>query len=324
MPPKRDRQGDPKPRGSKQAPREIVRNAYTPMFEGFRDELDRHHDRRERIVKASRDITALSKKIIFSLQRVRKIHSDLPAHVQADMRSRLAEVAKLFASIAVDVQGANRYRYARQLACVEELVEALTFAHYLRHQCLMTHGETVVAVARLCADAAAVEEETKSKEREGGDTAMADVDDSAPTPKQEEEGEEAPAEQKQPLVVDVTTDDFLMGVFDLSGEMMRFATTTAAFNGELATSSTEPAAAPEGGAGEERKRTILADMQELGTLFQMLPQRYDKTYQIKMSTLHQSVGKVEALGYELKVRGSERPKGWMPDMADGPSADAEE
>lgn len=34
-----------------------------PMFEAFRDELDEHHDRRERIIKASRDITALSKKM---------------------------------------------------------------------------------------------------------------------------------------------------------------------------------------------------------------------------------------------------------------------
>lgn len=33
------------------------------IFESFRDELDDHHDRRERIVKASRDITALSKKV---------------------------------------------------------------------------------------------------------------------------------------------------------------------------------------------------------------------------------------------------------------------
>lgn len=67
MPPKRDRQGDFKggPRGGpkQQQPKEVVRNAYTPMFEQFRDELDRHHDRRERIVKASRDITALSKKM---------------------------------------------------------------------------------------------------------------------------------------------------------------------------------------------------------------------------------------------------------------------
>lgn len=36
---------------------------YIPMFEGFRAELDEHHDRRERIIKASRDITAASKKM---------------------------------------------------------------------------------------------------------------------------------------------------------------------------------------------------------------------------------------------------------------------
>ena len=34
-----------------------------PMFETFRAELDEHHDRRERIVKISRDITAVSKKM---------------------------------------------------------------------------------------------------------------------------------------------------------------------------------------------------------------------------------------------------------------------
>jgi hypothetical protein len=64
---KRDRNGlakRPHDGGSRQqqAP-PAARNAYTPMFENFRDELDQHHDRRERIVKASRDITALSKKM---------------------------------------------------------------------------------------------------------------------------------------------------------------------------------------------------------------------------------------------------------------------
>lgn len=38
-------------------------NAYTSMFETFRDELDEHHDRRMRIGKVSRDVTALSKKM---------------------------------------------------------------------------------------------------------------------------------------------------------------------------------------------------------------------------------------------------------------------
>jgi hypothetical protein len=36
---------------------------FIPMFQQFRAELDEHQDRRERIVKASRDITAASKKM---------------------------------------------------------------------------------------------------------------------------------------------------------------------------------------------------------------------------------------------------------------------
>ena len=36
---------------------------FMSMFEEFRNELDEHQDRRERIIKASRDITALSKKM---------------------------------------------------------------------------------------------------------------------------------------------------------------------------------------------------------------------------------------------------------------------
>jgi len=36
---------------------------FMPIFQAFRDELDEHQARRERIIKASRDITALSKKM---------------------------------------------------------------------------------------------------------------------------------------------------------------------------------------------------------------------------------------------------------------------
>lgn len=36
---------------------------YVSVFEAFRSELDEHHDRRERIIKASRDVTAQSKKM---------------------------------------------------------------------------------------------------------------------------------------------------------------------------------------------------------------------------------------------------------------------
>jgi len=36
---------------------------FLPAFESFRTELDEHHDRRERIIKVSRDVTAQSKKM---------------------------------------------------------------------------------------------------------------------------------------------------------------------------------------------------------------------------------------------------------------------
>lgn len=36
---------------------------FLPMFETFRKELDEHHDRRERVIKASRDVTASAKKM---------------------------------------------------------------------------------------------------------------------------------------------------------------------------------------------------------------------------------------------------------------------
>jgi len=47
----------------KEKEKEVNASPFMPMFEVFRDELDEHHDRRERIIKASRDITAASKKM---------------------------------------------------------------------------------------------------------------------------------------------------------------------------------------------------------------------------------------------------------------------
>lgn len=50
--------------GSHDNQTDTVQSPFIPMFETFRKELDEHHDRRERFIKASRDITALSKKML--------------------------------------------------------------------------------------------------------------------------------------------------------------------------------------------------------------------------------------------------------------------
>src|SRR6478735_12350961 len=60
---KRDRDGNARVKNAGPLKQAGPRGRFHDMFEGFRDELDEHHDRRERIVKASRDVTAQSKKM---------------------------------------------------------------------------------------------------------------------------------------------------------------------------------------------------------------------------------------------------------------------
>lgn len=60
---KRHHDGAEKERKEQDDAGEVKTSPFMPMFENFRDELDEHHDRRERIIKASRDITAASKKM---------------------------------------------------------------------------------------------------------------------------------------------------------------------------------------------------------------------------------------------------------------------
>ncbi|KOS21505.1 Translin-associated protein X [Escovopsis weberi] len=238
---KRDRDGNARPRPVANAPR----GRFHDMFEEFRNDLDQHHDRRERIIKASRDVTAQSKKM------VKRLNEDLPRDIEQDTSSRLAEIDKLLAPIVADMQSLNRHRYAYQCKGLEEFVEAVSFRHYLRHQTIITPAETQALL---------------------------------------------------PAGLELTAADYLYGIFDLFGEMMRFATVTTAQTGEL--------------PGNQEGRNLLGDMQNLGCSFEMLREIPTKDFRGKMEVMRQSVKKVEKLGYGLVVRGSERPKGWVPDLKD--------
>jgi predicted translin family RNA/ssDNA-binding protein len=83
---------------------------FTSVFTQIRDKLDAHYDRRERLVKISRDITALSKKMIFSLQRIQGEVTTLPAGIQKDLDQREMEIQKLLKKAEPDIQGPNAYR----------------------------------------------------------------------------------------------------------------------------------------------------------------------------------------------------------------------
>ncbi|KAF6821790.1 translin-associated protein x [Colletotrichum plurivorum] len=254
---KRDRDGNMRTNESKPKP-EAPKSQYTPMFEKFRNELDEHHDRRERIIKASRDNLHLPEVnpalTVFTSHtgylhpsRVNKL-GELPNFAKKDIATRMEEIKGHLSAIEGDIQGVNRYRYAYSLRCLEELVEALSFSHYLKTQTLISMEDTAAAV---------------------------------------------------PANVLITENDYMYGLFDLFGEMMRFATVTTAQTGQLA------------GEGE---RNILTDIHELSSCFEILPEIPTKDFRGKMEVMRTSVRKVERLGYGLAIRGTERPKGWVPDM----------
>ncbi|PWN50540.1 Translin [Violaceomyces palustris] len=280
------------------------------VFQGFRDELDEHNDRRERLIKTSRDVTSLSKKLIFHLHRYDVRHHDPESNLEIDppeqgdqgkegekevsaksknpnvkllreARVKLEEVVGLlrsaaekegFSSLGTDKigegveqeQGAcaeiplnalRAQRYERAIGPgMEEFIEALSFYHYLRYGNLVSLQE-VQARFRLKPFA------------EGGSDALGG--------------------QEGAILLPIPTSRYLLGLSDLTGELMRFATNAV-------------------GQGDTGKivnpvLSLLRDIRNELDPFVPLIRDMKK----KQSVTSQSVKKIEDVLYAIAVRSSE-------------------
>jgi predicted translin family RNA/ssDNA-binding protein len=121
------------------------------------------------------------------------------------------------------------------------------------------------------------------------------------------------AAQAVPGRVLLTHDDYLLGLFDMTGELMRFAITYLATNGSLPESSNTT----DSSSGE--KANILTDLQQLRANLEGIDARASfalaRDFESKLKTTRASVEKVEYGVYNMLVRGKERPKGWRPDAS---------
>jgi predicted translin family RNA/ssDNA-binding protein len=116
----------------------------------------------------------------------------------------------------------------------------------------------------------------------------------------------AEAMAKLPEGIMLTEDDYILGLFDLVGELMRFAITAMATSGEIPGSSR----VTDGEGGIDMVR----DMRALRVLFEGLDMQgsgVERDAEKKMDVMRQCVEKVENAVYGLIVRGKERPKGWI-------------
>ncbi len=194
--------------------------------------------------------------------------------IQGEIDERMKEIVGLLSTIEGDVRGMNRHRY--NMPCLEEFAEAISFAHYLRHQALITPAQLSAAL---------------------------------------------------PLgTLDLTPAEYVFGVFDLTGEMMRFATSVTALTGAVPASATGDKEGEEGKEDGGARHTILEDLQDVSSMLLVCPPLAgggggagkNSGYAKKTDVMVEQVRKVERLVYGVTVRGTERPKGWMPDLNEGP------
>lgn len=108
-----------------------------PVLKAFRDysrELDDKHDRHERIVKLSRDITIESKRIIFLLHTIdgRKNNKE---KILEEAKQRLDKVIEInFRAVAMELINQDPYQYrSAYSAGLQEFIEAYTFMEYFRN-----------------------------------------------------------------------------------------------------------------------------------------------------------------------------------------------
>lgn len=107
-------------------------NPVLQMFSQISKELDDKHDRYERIVKLSRDVTIEAKRIIFLLHTVDPL-KDNKAKVLSEAEERLIKICvMMFKKIGKELQGHDQYQYLRAFTFgLQEFIEAWTFFNYI-------------------------------------------------------------------------------------------------------------------------------------------------------------------------------------------------
>lgn len=103
--------------------------------------------------------------------------------------------------------------------------------------------------------------------------------------------------------IELTANDYLLGIYDLTGELMRFGITSMATTGVM----------PRGMGSESED--LLADLRLLRASLESLD--ISSSTKQKVEVMRQSVDKVENAACSMIIRGRERPKGWVPELSEG-------
>ncbi|XP_077865847.1 translin-associated protein X-like [Saccoglossus kowalevskii] len=142
-PVKRDRKGEPRNAGRRQQSKDPIDedSLVIKTFRYYQVELDGKHDKHERLVKLSRDVTIESKRIIFLLHRVTSGRA--MDDVISEALTKINDITeRCLKKIAIELEDEDPYMFLRAYtAGLQEYIEAVTFFHYLQTGKLMSLNE---------------------------------------------------------------------------------------------------------------------------------------------------------------------------------------
>ncbi|KAF9586694.1 hypothetical protein BGW38_008617 [Lunasporangiospora selenospora] len=345
----------------------------------YRDILDEHHERRERIIKVSRDINNFSKKMIFALHRAEP-KEFLPQQTSesealTEFREKRTTVLKLIHRVALDLQGPNYHRYQRSVSgALQEYIEAMTLEYYLVHGSLMPkkaleadlvfdttqeqldNHDLIIGLGQPQYGGGSGsrgggggnrgkfgkdnrrtpynrdKEKDRENEKRGreptsterttaGDvpttaepTTSMTVDDDKDVPLDTTSIPKEVSPVLARVTLEITDEDYLLGVADLTGELMRLA-----FNALGQSIVSAPASYASStdeshlllSSPEERVQHILRFLREIKSGIDGLTLTRASPISKKMTALKQSLNKIEVACYNVKVRGAEYPPEMM-------------
>lgn len=280
---------------------EEINCRYAAAFLEYKEELDAKHDKYERVVKLSRDTTILSKRIIFLLHRVSA--SKEQGRLLEEVEAKLGEVCEVLRLVAEELRGSDPYQYrAAYSPGLQEFIEALSFYTFLMRGELVSLEDVQ---HWLCFTEQREEEEEVEVEGEGGESGNGgsrkvtggeeELTENSSSGDTEENIGGSDAEGRLSLWVPLSELNFVLGVADLTGELMRMCITAV------------------GGGQQEVAFQLLPFIRAIHCGFHsIMPVSGEIGH--KLRTLRSSLTKIEYACYTLKIRGSEIPRDMLGDV----------
>ncbi len=251
---------------------------HADQFKAYQEELDCKHDKYERLVKLSRDCTIVSKRTIFLLHRISGETDKSKILLEAE--TKLHEVLNNFKEIASELVGEDPGKYHRAYSPgVQEFIEALSYLVFLKNGSLISLEDA---------------QEHLTFRRNVTQVAMV-VDEAEKLSKDESIEGEFEVEEVVIHKVPLESVDFVLGIADLTGELMRMCVN----------------AIGSGTLSQPFKlllfvRAVYCAFSSLRPVSREIPQ--------KLRVLRNSLEKIEHVCYTLRIRGSEVPKHMLLDV----------